>query len=124
MVLLEALVLTLTSLPLVAYDLGIMDNIVATVLIDVLEVPIASVIVFANIVSINIHFLIPGIVNIIFIVVFFIYCKKVILAMKQLDLKLKSRLFSMVGEMISGLIQIKIFKRRLYLLQEFAKKIN
>lgn len=98
-------------------DLGIMDNIIAFVLLDALEGPIISVLLLANIVSIDIYFLIPGILNIIFIVVYLIYCKKVILAIKQLDLKLKSPVFSMVGEMISGLIQIKIFKRRFYLLQ-------
>lgn len=43
---------------------------------------------------------------------------------KQLDLRLKTPVFNMVGNMISGLIQIKIFNRRPYFLAEFAKKIN
>lgn len=97
-------------------DLGIMDNIIAFVLVDVIEGPINFLIIFANIVSINVYVLIPGLLNLIFIIVFFLYCKKVILAIKQLDLKLKSPVFSMVGEMISGLIQIKAFRRRFYLL--------
>ena len=78
-------------------DLGIMDNLVPFVLLDVLEGPIVCLILLANIIEIDIYFLIPGILNIFFIVAYFIYCKKVILSIKQLDLKLKSPVFSMVG---------------------------
>lgn len=43
---------------------------------------------------------------------------------KQLDLGLKSPVFNMVGEMISGLIQIRIFNRRSTMIKEFAMRIN
>ena len=105
-------------------DLGIMDNMLAFVLTGSLEGPIIGIIMIANVFSINVYFMIPGIVNIIFIVAFYIYCKKAIIEIKQLDLKLKSPVFNMVGEMITGLIQIRIFKRRLSLLQEFAKALD
>jgi hypothetical protein len=45
------------------------------------------------------------------------YCKQVIIDVKQLDLGLKSPVFNMVSEMIGGLIQIKIFNRRYTLLK-------
>lgn len=98
-------------------DLGIMDNMLAFVLTDSIEGPIISIILLANIFSINLWFLIPGILNLVFIIGYFIYCKSVIVAVKQLDLKLKSPVFNMVGEMISGLTQIKIFGRRFSLLK-------
>jgi hypothetical protein len=37
--------------------------------------------------------------------------------MKQLDLRFKTPVYNMVSEMINGLIQIKIFNRRISLLQ-------
>ena len=97
-------------------DLGIMDNMLAFVLTDSIQGPIVSIVLLVNVFSINLFFLIPGVINIIFIVIFFIYCKAAIVAIKQLDLRLKSPVFNMVGEMISGLVQIKIYKRRFTLL--------
>ena len=52
------------------------------------------------------------------------YCKGIIVNCKQLDLNTKSPVFNMVGEMVTGLIQIKIFKRRMVLLKNFAYKVN
>ncbi len=78
-------------------DLGIMDNMLAFILTDSIEGPIISIVLLVNIFSINLWFLIPGILNLVFIVVYFIYCKSVIVTVKQLDLKLKSPVFNMVG---------------------------
>lgn len=98
-------------------DLGIMDNMLAFVLTDSIEGPIVSIILLVNVFTINLFFLIPGILNIIFILIFFAYCKNAIVTIKQLDLRLKSPVFNMVGEMISGLVQIRIFNRRFTLLK-------
>lgn len=43
---------------------------------------------------------------------------------KQLDLRSKSPVFNMVGEMVTGLVQIRIFNRRFALLKDFANKVN
>lgn len=78
-------------------DLGIMDNMLAFVLTDAIEGPIITIILFVNVFTINLFFLIPGVINIIFIIYYFNYCKWVIVAVKQLDLRLKSPVFNMVG---------------------------
>lgn len=78
-------------------DLGIMDNMLGFVLIDSIQGVIGAFSSFGNVFSIDLYFLIPGVLNIIFIVYFFIYCKDVIIAVKQLDLKLKNPIFSMIG---------------------------
>ena len=96
----------------------------AFILTDAIEGPIISLILVANVFSINLYFLIPGIIDIIFVIGFYLYFKHAIILAKQLDLKLKTPVFHMVGEMISGLIQIRIFNRRFYLLGQFAKRIN
>ena len=98
-------------------DLGVMDNTLAFVLTDSLEGPIVSIVLLVNVFTINVYFLIPGIINIVFLISYFIYCKYPIVGVKQLDLRLKSPVFNMVGEMISGLVQIKIFNRRFSLLK-------
>jgi ATP-binding cassette subfamily C (CFTR/MRP) protein 4 len=78
-------------------DLGILDNMLSFVLTDAVEGPIVSIVLLANVFSINLYFIIPGVINIIFIIFFFIYCKRAIVDMKQLDLRLKSPVFNMVG---------------------------
>lgn len=93
-------------------DLGILDNMVAFIITDCLEGPIISIVMLVNIFQINLYFLIPGGIYIVFLFAFFIYCKKTNVAAKQLDLKSKSPVYNMVSEMASGLIQIRIFKRR------------
>ena len=53
-------------------DLGIMDNMLAFVLTDSIQGPIVSMVLIANVFSINQYFLIPGFIDIIFIIIFFI----------------------------------------------------
>ena len=105
-------------------DLGIMDNTLSFVLADCIEDPIRCIVMIINVFTINLYFLIPGIINVVFIVGFFLYCKEVIIAVKQLDLTLKTPIFHMVGETISGLIQLKIFNQRFHFLSQFSKKLN
>ena len=105
-------------------DLGILDNILSFTFIDAIEGPIISIILIINVFQINVYFIPLGIVNILFIVVLFLICKKAIVNTFQLDLRLKSPLFNMVREMSTGLIQIKFFNKRFYLLSKFANRIN
>jgi ABC-type multidrug transport system fused ATPase/permease subunit len=105
-------------------DLGIMDSMLGFVLSDSLEGPIISIILLVNIFQINVYFLIPGFINIVFVVVFYMYFKGPIIEGRQLDLRLKTPVFNMVGEMTAGLIPIRIYNRRAQLLTEFAAKIN
>lgn len=98
-------------------DLGILDNFLAYVLTDALEGPIYYIVLLVNVFTINLYFIIPGIINLFLITLIYFYCKQPIIDMKQLDLRLKTPVFNMVGEMINGLIQIKIFNRRLSLLK-------
>lgn len=77
----------------------------------------------ANIFAVNLYFLIPGILNICVVYVF-IYCKDAIIAIKELELKLKTPVFTMVEEILAGLTQIKIFGQTLYFLKKFASRIN
>ena len=98
-------------------DLGILDSNLNFALMDSIEGPIISLILLSNIFSIDLFFFIPGLLNIAFLVFYFMYCKNVIIASKQLDLRTKTPVFSRVGEMMNGLIQIKIFNRRYNLLK-------
>jgi ATP-binding cassette subfamily C (CFTR/MRP) protein 4 len=98
-------------------DLGILDNMLMFVLTDAVEGTIICIVLLINVFSINLYFIIPGVITIIFVILFFMYCKKAIVNIKQLDLRLKSPVFNMVGEMINGLVQIKIFNRRYTLLK-------
>ncbi len=101
-----------------------MDSSLQFVLVDAIEGPIVIIVLFVNVFSINYYFIIPGAINIVAVILLFMYSKKAIVNIKQLDLKLKSPLFSMVRETLSGLIGIRIYNRRLGLLKQFSKKIN
>jgi ABC-type multidrug transport system fused ATPase/permease subunit len=98
-------------------DLGILDSSLQFLLVDAIEGPLIMIILVINVFTINYYFIIPGAINILIVIFFFVYCKTAIINIKQLDLKLKSPLFDMVQEMLSGLIGIKIYHRRLGLLK-------
>ena len=59
-----------------------------------------------------------------FLVYFFIFCKQTIIESKQLDLRTRTPVFNIFGEMISGLVQVRIFGRRTSLLNDFTKAAN
>lgn len=56
-------------------DLGLMDGMMIFALTDAIEGPIVSIISICYIFSINLYFIGPGLINIIFVISFFIYCK-------------------------------------------------
>ena len=73
---------------------------------------------------IDLFFMIPGLVNLGCLVLIFLFCNWTIINAKKLDLRMKDPVFSTVNETISGLIQIRIFKRRGSLLKEFTDIAN
>ena len=79
---------------------------------------------FANIFQIDLYFIIPGSINIIFVIISFWFAKKTIILLKQMDLAYKSPIFNLVNETIFNLTQIKIYGRRLSLLKEFVEAIS
>lgn len=81
----------------VSNDLGIMDYVIINVLIDSVEGPIINLIFIGNVIFINIYFLIPSVIIIVLLIFGFLYCKNSAVAVKQLDLRIKSPIFNMVG---------------------------
>jgi ABC-type multidrug transport system fused ATPase/permease subunit len=59
-------------------DLGILDNTLAFVMMDTVEGPMVGIIMIVNIFQINLFFIPPGVINIAFIIFYFIFCKKTI----------------------------------------------
>jgi ATP-binding cassette subfamily C (CFTR/MRP) protein 4 len=57
-------------------DLGILDMTLAFSFTDMIEGPIISLSMLVNVFTIQVYFIPPGIVNIIFIIAFFIYSKR------------------------------------------------
>ncbi len=78
-------------------DLGILDNTLAFVFTDMIEGPIVSIIMLANIFQINLFFIPPGVITLIFLVYFFTFCKPTIVESKQLDLRTKTPVFNIFG---------------------------
>jgi ATP-binding cassette subfamily C (CFTR/MRP) protein 1 len=93
-------------------DLGIIDNTMAFTMVDAIEGPTVALTLLIGVFAIDLLFIVPGVLSVIFLLVFFTYCKDAIVLAKQLYLRLKSPVFGMVNEMISGLIQIRLFDRR------------
>ena len=78
-------------------DLGILDNTLAFVFIDIIEGPIITLIMIINVFQINILFIPPGILTIAFLIYFFIFCKHGIVEAKQLDLRTRTPVFNLFG---------------------------
>lgn len=85
-------------------DLGIIDNTMAFTMVDAIEGPTVALTLLIGVFAIDLLFIVPGVLSVIFLLVFFTYCKDAIVLAKQLYLRLKSPVFGMVNEMISGLI--------------------
>lgn len=75
-------------------DMSILDNSLAFTLIDTIEGPIMALVLLINVFQIVPFFIIPAAVNLIVQALWFIYCKRTIIQTKQLDLRLKSPVFS------------------------------
>ena len=56
-----------------------------------------SLVLIANVFSINIYYVIPGVINFVLLMYGLYYCKNPILAIKQLDLRIKTPVFNMVN---------------------------
>ena len=78
-------------------DMGLLDNILSFMMTQSIERAVSSIVLLLNILSINPYFIFPGIINIIFIILYFKYCKNAIITAKQLELRLKDPVFNMVG---------------------------
>jgi ATP-binding cassette subfamily C (CFTR/MRP) protein 4 len=102
-------------------DLGLLDMTLAFSFTDMIEGPIISLSMLINIFTIEVFFIPPGLANILFIVLFFIYSKRPIVECRQLYLKLRTPVFSLFGEMLSILTQIATFATRRQRLEKFAR---
>lgn len=78
-------------------DLGVMDNSLAFVMIDIIQGPIVTAILVSNIFSINLYFLIPGLINLVFIISYFLYCKNSIVEVKQMNLRSRSPMLNQLS---------------------------
>lgn len=93
-------------------DLGLLDMTLAFSFTDMIEGPIISISMLINIFTIEVFFIPPGLANVLFIVLFFLYAKRPIVECRQLYLKLRTPVFSLFGEMLSVLTQISAFGTR------------
>ena len=59
-------------------DLGILDTLLGFIAIDALEGPIFIVVSMVNIFIIDLFFMIPGIINLVCLIVFFLFCNQLI----------------------------------------------
>ena len=105
-------------------DLGVLDTLLGFISIDALEGPIYIIASMINIFIIDYFFIVPGLMNLLGLVLLLTFCNGLIVNAKKLDLKMKNPIFSTVNEVISGLVQIRVFNRRRKLLQEFNNIVN
>lgn len=105
-------------------DLSILDNSLATTIVDMFEGPALTIVAIVNICQINLFFIPPAVVIIILVLLFFRYASPVLIQCKQRDLKNKSPIFRFYSETLNGLIQIRTYVRRKTLMEQFTKLIN
>jgi ATP-binding cassette subfamily C (CFTR/MRP) protein 4 len=93
-------------------DLSILDNSLATTIVDMFEGPALTIVALVNICQINVFFIPPTVVIVICVLLFFGYARPVLIQCKQKDLKNKSPIFRFYSETLNGLIQIRTYGRR------------
>ena len=98
-------------------DMGILDQILPILIIDVVEGPTIILLFFANIASVDLYFIATGLIALVLFVLIIWYFKDTMVAIKILVLKLKNPVFSKANEMLSGLVQLRIYQKRYYVLK-------
>ena len=75
-------------------DLSILDTVVGYTLVDTIEGPILALVMLVNVFQIVPFFVIPAVANLVILMLWFVFCKRTIVQTKQLDLRMKSPVFS------------------------------
>ena len=100
-------------------DLGILDNEVAENFVVVVERTILWVVMSASIMRLNLVFLFSVTSCLAFIIFIFRYCRDPIMSAKQLNLQLKSPIFTHLREIMRGLVPIQALQQT----ERFTKKM-
>ena len=105
-------------------DLGVLDNSLVFILQNTLEGPILALVLMVNVFQINPYFIVVGVGCAIGLVLWLSFMKPVVLEAKQLDLKMKTPVFTQLGQAVSGLVQIRIFDRMTGYFAEINANLN
>ena len=93
-------------------------------LLDVIEGPIITLVMLVNMASINLLFLVPTLLCLLSFIFIFIWCKKIIVASKQLDSAFKGPVYSHVTETVSGLTTILTYGQKKMFINEYVHGNN
>ena len=93
-------------------DLGILDTLLGCTVLDALEGSIYIVASMVSIFVVDLFFMIPGLISLAGLGLLLLFCNRIIIRTRKLDLRMKDPVFSTLDEAISGLTQIRVFKRR------------
>lgn len=96
----------------------------AFTMIDTLEGPILAIVLLVNVFQIVPIFIIPGVGNLIILLLWFFYCKRVVIQTKQLDLRSKSPVFSEFVALTAGATQIRIYAQSHRMNDKMSNCIN
>lgn len=105
-------------------DLSILDGSLAYTLIDTIEGPIITLVMLGNLIQINPYFAIATALNLVFQGWWFFYCKRTIIQAKQLDLRMKSPVFSEFIQLSSGSTQVRIYGQTEEMQGRMSKAVN
>lgn len=101
-------------------DLGLLDMALAFTFTDMIEGLIFSIAMLVNVFTIEYYFIPPGIANLVFAILYFLYSKRPIVECRQIYLKLRTPVFHYFGEMLSTLTQLSVFGIRKKKMAQFA----
>lgn len=93
-------------------------------MIDVIEGPILILVMFANMVEANFYFLIPATFCLLFFIVLFVLCRKIIVASKQLEARKKSPVYRHFTETVCGITQISTYQQKTMFMEKFINNLD
>lgn len=94
-------------------DLGAIDNALFWTSFDSIEGLTTIFVAAINICQISSLLIIPTLIALVAAIVFFNYCRPVIIKAKELDLHTKSPIFHIFGESFQALTQIRIYEQQI-----------
>jgi ATP-binding cassette subfamily C (CFTR/MRP) protein 4 len=105
-------------------DMSILDSTLAITLTDTIEGPILAIVLLVNVFQIVPWFIVPSVVNLLLLGFWFYYCKRTIVQTKQLDLRMKSPVFSEFTQLVSGATQVKIYGQTSRMNTKMSNTVN
>ena len=105
-------------------DLNALDSVAGLIGMDLLEKGSIVLIMVGSTMQLNTEAIAPGVAAILINFGLAVYCYSIVVSLQVLSMKIKAPLFNSLSEMMNGIVQLTLFRRKLTFLRSFAMQVH